>query len=70
MRHVRPRRLRVYRTPNGRSPFLTALGCHLLIESLKDTGANLHRADENYPGTPREGADPNLEVSIESSDIR
>lgn len=52
------------------APLLTALGCRLSIESLNDTGASLHRADENYPGTPRESADPNLEVSTESSDIR
>ncbi|MDE0467996.1 MAG: transcriptional regulator [Candidatus Poribacteria bacterium] len=52
------------------APLLTALGCRLSIEPLKDTGSSLHRADENYPGIPREGADPNLEISTESSDIR
>lgn len=49
---------------------LTALGCRLSIESLKGTDSSLHRADENYTSTPREGADPNLEISTESSDIR
>ena len=49
---------------------LQALGCRLSIERLKDSSASLHHADENYPVTPREDADPNLEVSTESSDIR
>ena len=49
---------------------LTALGCRLSIERLQDSSASLHHTDENYPVTPREDADPNLEVSTESSDIR
>ena len=49
---------------------LQALECRLSIEPLKDASSSLHRADENYPVTPREDADPNLEVSTESSDIR
>ena len=49
---------------------LQALGCRLSIAPLKDSSISLHHADENYPVTPREDADPNLEVSTESSDIR
>ena len=49
---------------------LQALGCRLSIQPLKDVSASLHHADENYPVTPRENADPNLEISTESNDLR
>lgn len=49
---------------------LHGLGCRLSIQPLKERTSNLHHADENYPGTPRENADPNLEISTESSDLR
>jgi DNA-binding phage protein len=49
---------------------LQALGCRLSIQPLKDMSSSLHHADENYPVTPRENADPNLEISTESNDLR
>lgn len=49
---------------------LRGLGCRLSIQPLKDASSNLHHADENYPVTPRETADPNLEVATESNDLR
>jgi DNA-binding phage protein len=44
---------------------LTALGCRLSIEPLKDANSNLHCADGNYPGAPKERTDPNLEITTE-----
>jgi DNA-binding phage protein len=52
------------------SSVLTALGCRLSIEPLKDANSSFHHVNENYPVTPKEDADPNLEVSTESSNIR
>ena len=49
---------------------LQGLGCRLSIQPLKAESSSLHHTDENYPVTPRENADPNLEVTTESSDIR
>ena len=49
---------------------LQGLGCRLSIQPLKDASSSLHHADENYSVTPRENADPNLEISTESSDLR
>ena len=49
---------------------LQGLGCRLSIQPLKDASSGLQCAGESYPLTPREGADPNLEISTESSDIR
>ena len=49
---------------------LQGLGCRLSIQPLKDADSSLHHADENYPVTPRENADPNLEISTESNDLR
>ena len=52
------------------STILQGLGCRLSIQPLKDADSSLHHADENYPVTPRENADSNLEISTENSDIR
>jgi len=52
------------------SAVLTALGCRLSIEPLKDADYSLHRADKNYPVTQTESAEPNLEVTTESGDPR
>ena len=49
---------------------LRGLGCRLSIQPIKDVSSDLHQADENYPVTSRENADPNLEISTENSDIR
>ena len=49
---------------------LQGLGCRLSIQPLKDASSSLHHADENYSVTPRENADPNLEISTESNDLR
>ena len=46
---------------------LQALGCRLSIQPVNDAGAT---ADKNYPVAPQENADPHLEISTESSDIR
>ena len=52
------------------STILQGLGCRLSIQPIKDVSSDLHQADEDYPVTPRENADPNLEISTENSDIR
>lgn len=49
------------------SSVLTALGCRLSIKRLKDADSS---ADKDYSVALRESADPHLEVSTESSDIR
>ena len=49
---------------------LRGLGCRLSIHPLKDATSSLHHADEDYPVTPRENADPHLEVTTESNDPR
>jgi DNA-binding phage protein len=49
---------------------LQALGCRLSIQPLKDMSSSLHHADENYPVTPKESTDPNLEVTTDSNDFR
>lgn len=46
---------------------LQALGCRLSIQPLKNVDSG---ADKNYSVTPREGADPHLEVTTERSDLR
>ena len=49
---------------------LQGLGCRLSIQPLKDVSSDLHQADENYPVTPRESTDPDLEVTTENNDLR
>lgn len=51
------------------STILQGLGCRLSIQPLKDVSCDLHHADENYPGTPRESIDSNLEVTTERGDL-
>ncbi|RKU06375.1 transcriptional regulator [Candidatus Poribacteria bacterium] len=46
---------------------LQALGCRLSIQPLNDAGFT---ADKNYSVAPKENADPHLEVTTESSDLR
>ena len=48
---------------------LRELGCRLSIHPLKDATSSLHHADEDYPVTPRENADPHLEVTTGSSNL-
>ena len=49
---------------------LQELGCRLSIQPLKDATSRLHHADEDYPVTPRENADPHLEATVENNDLR
>ena len=49
---------------------LQGLGCRLSIRPLKDASSGGHYADESYPVTPRESADPNLEATVKSNDLR
>ena len=49
---------------------LQGLGCRLSIQPLKDASSGGHYADESYPVTPRESADPNLEATVENNDLR
>ncbi len=53
-----------------RYTILQGLGCRLSIQPLKDASSGGHYADESYPVTPRESADPNLEATVESNDLR
>ena len=46
---------------------LQALGCRLSIQPLKDADSS---ANKDYSVTPRESADPHLEVTVESNDLR
>ena len=46
---------------------LQALGCRLSIKQLKDADAS---ADKDYSVPPRGGADPHLEATTESNDLR
>ena len=43
------------------------LGCRLSIQPLKDTDST---ADKDYSVAPRESADPHLEATTESGDLR
>ena len=49
------------------APVLTALGCRLSIQPLKDTNSS---ADKNYSVAPRERADTHLEATTERGDLR
>lgn len=46
---------------------LRGLGCRLSIQPLKDTDST---ADKDYSVAPRESADPHLEATTESGDLR
>lgn len=46
---------------------LQGLGCRLSIQPLKDTDST---ADKDYSVAPRESADPHLEATTESGDLR
>ena len=46
---------------------LQGLGCRLSIQPLKDTNST---ADKDYSVAPRESADPHLEATTESGDLR
>lgn len=46
---------------------LRGLGCRLSIQPLKDTDSI---ADKDYSVAPRESADPHLEATTESGDLR
>ena len=48
-------------------PLLTALGCRLSIQPLKNVNSS---ADKNYSVAPRESADPHFEATTERGDLR